>query len=105
MMNRRSILLDCIVQAEKIIEDSGIPFTFLRPNFFMHNFVNFYLCKNQSSIYLPAGDGKVSFVDVLNIAAVAIQALTRNEEGLHSGKAYTSNILWRSCQNFVGAYG
>ena len=48
-------------QAEKIIEDSGIPFTFLRPNFFMQNFVNFYLGKNQSSIHLPAGDGKVSF--------------------------------------------
>ena len=56
-------------QAEKIIEESGIPFTFLRPNFFMQNFVNFYLGKNQSSIYLPAGDGKVSFVDVRDIAA------------------------------------
>ena len=29
-------------QAEKIIEESGIPFTFLRPNDFMQNFVNFY---------------------------------------------------------------
>jgi uncharacterized protein YbjT (DUF2867 family) len=37
-------------QAEKVIEESGIPFTFLRPNFFMQNFVNFYLGKNQSSI-------------------------------------------------------
>ena len=76
-------------QAEKIIEESGIPFTFLRPNFFMQNFVNFYLGKNQSSIYLPAGDGKVSFVDVRDIAAVAVQALTNNKDGIHSGKAYT----------------
>jgi len=29
-------------QAEKIIEESGIPFTFLRPNFFMQNFITFY---------------------------------------------------------------
>jgi uncharacterized protein YbjT (DUF2867 family) len=29
---------------------------------------NFYLGKNQSSIYLPAGVGKVSFVDVRDIA-------------------------------------
>jgi uncharacterized protein YbjT (DUF2867 family) len=65
-------------QAKKIIEESGIPFTFLRPNFFMQNFVNFYLGKNQSSIYLPAGDGEVSFVDVRDIAAVAVQALTNN---------------------------
>lgn len=42
-------------QAEKIIEESGIPITFIRPNFFMQYFVNFYLGKNQSSIYLPAG--------------------------------------------------
>ncbi|MGC2427679.1 MAG: SDR family oxidoreductase [Nitrososphaeraceae archaeon] len=76
-------------QAEKIIEESGIPFTFLRPNFFMQNFVNFYLGKNQSSIYLPAEEGKVSFVDVRDIAAVAVQALTNNKDGIHSGKAYT----------------
>jgi uncharacterized protein YbjT (DUF2867 family) len=57
-------------QAEKIIEESGIPFTFLRPNFFIQNFVNFYLGKNQNSIYLPARDGKVSFVDVRDIAAL-----------------------------------
>ena len=41
-----------------------------------------------SYISLP-GDGKVSFVDVRDIAAVAVQALTNNKDGLHSGKAYT----------------
>jgi uncharacterized protein YbjT (DUF2867 family) len=51
----------------------------------MQNFVIFY----QSSIYLPTGDGKVSFVDVRDIAAMAVQVLTSNEKGLHSGKAYT----------------
>jgi uncharacterized protein YbjT (DUF2867 family) len=76
-------------QAEKIIEDSGIPFTYLRPNFFMQNFVNFYLTKGQSSIYLPAGEGKVSFVDVRDIVAVAVQALTNDENGEDGGKAYT----------------
>jgi uncharacterized protein YbjT (DUF2867 family) len=76
-------------QAEKIIEESGIPFTFLRPNFFMQNFANFYLGKDQNTIYLPAGDGKVSFVDVRDIAAVAVQVLTGNGNGFHSGKAYT----------------
>ncbi|MGI0033645.1 MAG: SDR family oxidoreductase [Nitrososphaeraceae archaeon] len=76
-------------QAEKIIEDSGIPFTFLRPNFFMQNFINFYLGKNQNAIYLPAGYGKVSFVDVRDIGAVAVQTLTNNKNGIHSDKAYT----------------
>jgi uncharacterized protein YbjT (DUF2867 family) len=55
----------------------------------MQNFINFYLGKNQSSIYLPAGDGKVSFVDVRDIASVAVQSLTQNSDSIHSGKAYT----------------
>jgi len=29
-------------QVEKMIEDSGIAFTFVRPNFFMQNFVTFF---------------------------------------------------------------
>jgi uncharacterized protein YbjT (DUF2867 family) len=76
-------------QAEKIIEESGIPFTFLRPNFFMQNFVNFFsqTIKSQNAFYVPAGDAKVSFVDVRDIAAVAVQALASNN-GKHEGKAY-----------------
>jgi uncharacterized protein YbjT (DUF2867 family) len=68
-------------QAEKIIEESGIPFTFLRPNFFMQNFTNFLsnTIKNQNGIYLPVGDGKVSFVDVSDIAAVATKILIEND--------------------------
>src|SRR5437764_5338503 len=75
-------------QAEKIIEESGIPFTFLRPNFFMQNFVNFYspMIKSQRALYSPAGDAKVSFVDVRDIAAVAVQALISDNQ--HKGKAY-----------------
>jgi uncharacterized protein YbjT (DUF2867 family) len=77
-------------QVEKMIEDTGIPFTFLRPNFFMQNFVNFFsqIIKEQSAFYLPAGDGKVSFVDVRDIASVAVEALTKNNDGRHYGKAY-----------------
>ena len=58
-------------QAEKMIEESGIPFTFLRPNDFMQNFVNFYspTIKSDNALYLPAEDAKVSFVDVRDIAA------------------------------------
>jgi uncharacterized protein YbjT (DUF2867 family) len=76
-------------QAEKIIEESGIPFTFLRPNFFMQNFVNFYShsIKTQGAFYVPAGDAKVSFVDIHDIAAVAVQSLI-TDDGKHKGKAY-----------------
>jgi uncharacterized protein YbjT (DUF2867 family) len=82
-------------QAEKVIEESGIPFTFLRPNFFMQNFVTFYsnFIKTQGAFYVPAGDAKASFVDVRDIAAVAVQALSgnrssKNGESKHMGKAY-----------------
>jgi uncharacterized protein YbjT (DUF2867 family) len=77
-------------QAEKVIEESGIPFTFLRPNFFMQNFVTFYsnFIKTQGAFYVPAGDAKASFVDVRDIAAVAVQALGKNGESKHIGKAY-----------------
>jgi uncharacterized protein YbjT (DUF2867 family) len=78
-------------QAEKIIEESGIPFTFLRPNFFMQNFVNFYshFIKTQGAFYAPAGDAKVSFVDVRDIASVAVHALINDsQQQQHKQKAY-----------------
>jgi uncharacterized protein YbjT (DUF2867 family) len=66
---------------EKIIEESGIPYTFLRAGAFMQNFINFFgqTIKNQNAFYLPAGNGKVSFVDVRDIAAVAVKILTENK--------------------------
>lgn len=75
-------------QAEKIIEESGIPFTFLRPNFFMQNFVNYYsnLIRSQGAFYTPAGDAKVSFVDVRDIAAVAVKSLINDNQ--QKGRAY-----------------
>ena len=75
-------------QAEKIIEESGIPFTFLRPNFFMQNFVNYYsnLIRSQGAFYIPAGDAKVSFVDVRDIAAVAVKSLINDNQ--QKGRAY-----------------
>jgi uncharacterized protein YbjT (DUF2867 family) len=76
-------------QAEKIIEESGILYTFLRPGEFMQNFVNFdsQTIKEQDAFYLPAGDPKVSFVDVRDIAAVAVKTLTDNDK--HNNKTYT----------------
>ena len=55
----------------------------------MQNFVNFYspTIKSNNALYLPAEDAKVSFVDVRDIAATAVKALT--DDGKHFGKAYT----------------
>jgi uncharacterized protein YbjT (DUF2867 family) len=80
-------------QAEKIIEESGIPFTFLRPNFFMQNFITFYshFIKTQGAFYVSAGDAKASFIDVRDIAAVAVRSFSdssKNSESNHTRKAY-----------------
>lgn len=71
---------------EKAIENSGIAWTFLRPTGFMQNFVNYNAgsIKAQGAIYEPE-DAKVSFVDVRDVAAVAVKALTSPG---HESKAY-----------------
>ena len=70
---------------EKDLEASGISYTFLRPNNFFENFVNFYGPDAQGNIYLPWGTAKCSFIAGSDIAQVATKALT--EDG-HAGKAY-----------------
>lgn len=78
-------------QAEQIIEESGIPYTFLRPNEFMQNFINFHghSIKNNNAFYLPMESAKVSVVDVRDIAAVAVKALTENgDNNKHNNKIY-----------------
>jgi uncharacterized protein YbjT (DUF2867 family) len=76
-------------QVEKIIEESGIPFAFLRPNSFMQSFLtrSSQTLKNQNAFYLPAGDGKISFVDARDVAAVVVEVLTKNGSQ-HKNKVY-----------------
>lgn len=72
---------------EKAIESSGLAWTFLRPNSFMQNVETFMsmTIKTEGVFYSASGDAKISHVDVRDIAAVAVQALTSSE---HAGKAY-----------------
>jgi uncharacterized protein YbjT (DUF2867 family) len=77
-------------EAEKIIEESGIPFTFLRASGFMQNFVNIYgsSIKSQGAFYAPAGDGKIGFIDVRDIASVGVKVLTDDQNDRYNYKAY-----------------
>ncbi len=77
-------------QIEKMIDESGTPFTFLRPNFFIQNFVNFHLhtIKEQGAFYQFMVDSPVSLVDVRDIAAVAVRALTNNKDSKHRISIY-----------------
>src|SRR5213080_503611 len=70
---------------EQHIRESGLEFTFLRPNSFMQNFFTYFPPRN-GAIYLPWGNGTASFVDTRDIASVAAKVLTSNG---HEGKIYT----------------
>lgn len=73
---------------EKLIEKSGINYTFLRPAYFMQNFTTTLrndLVKNQI-IYLPAGKAKFTLIDATDLGLVAAKIL-KNPEG-HINKAY-----------------
>ncbi|MBC7475609.1 MAG: SDR family oxidoreductase [Candidatus Sericytochromatia bacterium] len=72
---------------EQYIIESGIPYTFIRPSFFMQNLSTTHSqdIKENSEIFIPAGKGKTSFIDVRDIAEVSSLALS--ELG-HKNKAY-----------------
>lgn len=76
-----------IHRTERAVETSGLAWTFLRPNGFMQNFVSHMAgsIKSQNGIFQPAGDAKISHVDVRDVARVAARVLTTPG---HEGKAY-----------------
>jgi uncharacterized protein YbjT (DUF2867 family) len=63
--------------AEREILASGIPWTFLRPTFFMDNFINYYGVdpKADSQVYLPNGNGKAAWTDPADIGECAAKVL------------------------------
>ena len=62
---------------EQKIRESGMAYTFLRPNLFMQGLLAFReTIAAQGQFFAAAGDAKISAVDVRDIAAVAAAALT-----------------------------
>jgi uncharacterized protein YbjT (DUF2867 family) len=61
-------------QAENYIEESGIPYTFLRPNVFMQNFLR-YVQPSGNLVAMPLNNAKVSYIDVRDVAAVGAEVL------------------------------
>jgi len=72
---------------EAHIRSSGIPYTFLRPSFFMQNLSTTHReeIAERDEIFIPAGKGATSFIDARDIAAVAVRTLT---ESGHELRAY-----------------
>jgi uncharacterized protein YbjT (DUF2867 family) len=77
-------------KVEDKLKASGMSCTILRPNGFLQNIVayNASSIRAQGAFYVAMGDAKVSYLDVGDIAVVAVKAL---QGGVHSGKTYELN--------------
>lgn len=71
---------------EEYIRASGIPWTMVKPNFFMQNLLaSANSIKTQKRFSLPMGEGTTGMADIRDIAAVCVEVLTGQG---HAGKSY-----------------
>ncbi len=65
-------------RCEALLEESGLPWTILRPTIFMQNLAPFIgpTVAKESTLYAPAGNAAMPWVDTRDIAAVAGTVLT-----------------------------
>lgn len=74
-------------QADQHLVASGIPTTLLRPKNFMQNFSSFLAGMVQGgTFYTSQEQGRIPFIDVRDIAAVAAKVL--ENPSVHAGQAY-----------------
>jgi uncharacterized protein YbjT (DUF2867 family) len=71
---------------EQAVAAAGLPYTVLRPNSYMTNFLTMMRPGRDGALRLPWGDGACSFVDPRDVAAVAAQVLL--EPHGHDGQTY-----------------
>jgi uncharacterized protein YbjT (DUF2867 family) len=73
-------------EAEQIVRESGIPFTFLRPHSFMQNlFFDSKTIHEKDAVYSSLGTGKIPMIDARDIADVAFTTLTQDG---HEGESW-----------------
>jgi uncharacterized protein YbjT (DUF2867 family) len=75
---------------EVYLQQSGLPFTVLRPSGFMQNFLTYNgdSIRQENKFDLAIGDGQVNYIDVRDIAAVVATVLTA-PVAAHQGQIYT----------------
>ena len=78
---------------EKLILDSKIPYTFLRPAYFMQNFLGslHHDLVVKKKIFLPAGSAKFTLVDVHDIGDVAAVIMINSNKHINSSYELTNN--------------
>lgn len=71
---------------EEYIRASGVPWTMVKPNFFMQNLLaSAASIKTNKKFSLPMGDGTTGMADIRDIASVCVEVLTGKG---HTGKSY-----------------
>jgi uncharacterized protein YbjT (DUF2867 family) len=75
---------------ERTIEQLNIPAVFLRCSFFMQNLNTTHRedIRLRNRLFMPVGNGKTSFIDVRDIAAVAVKILTEPKAERSNNRAY-----------------
>jgi uncharacterized protein YbjT (DUF2867 family) len=93
---------------EAAIRAFGLTFTFLRPNLYMQDLLNFReSIRQKSAFFAAAGDARISAVDVRDVADVAVAALTSSshDNRVHSltgPAALTFGDMARQLSDAVG---
>jgi uncharacterized protein YbjT (DUF2867 family) len=77
---------------EKLIVESKIPYTFLRPAYFMQNFTTTLRndLVHHKLIYLPAGRAKFTLIDVRDIGVVTASVLSNITSHVNQSYALTN---------------
>jgi len=78
---------------EKLIVDSKIPYTFLRPAYFMQNFTTTLHndLVNNHRIYLPSGQAKFTVIDAEDIGSVTAKVLIEPQNHINKSYELTNN--------------
>lgn len=77
-------------QAEIALENSGLTYAIIRPNWFMQNFNTYWLhgILEAGVIALPTGDAAGSFIDARDIGAVAATLLDSSDDDTLLNQGY-----------------
>jgi len=81
-----------IQETDRDVMNSGLNYTITAPQFFMQNFSTLLADDYKNGVlYLPAGEGKVVWVDVRDIAAVNVEVLLNPEKFNHQTLTITGS--------------
>ena len=73
-------------EIERLLEGSGLPFTLVKPTFFMQNLMMAaQTVASDGMVYLPFKEGRLGMIDIRDVVDVAFSVLT---SAGHEGKTY-----------------